>query len=634
VRGYLWRVRGAADGVFTLEEIGPGPEGWIPTGGLLSGDVTGDGVVDVLGIETAGPTTVLWAGDASGGFSAGAPEPFPGHWRTADRATLADVDGDGDADFITQGYGTPEHGGTAGMLWLAGGSGGLDVTPQVLLPGPAYLRDQVTGVSLVDLDLDGDDELLVGAPGAGDDVVNQGWVLRWDGPVDRTVPEPSAVWQWNGDGLVWAEGGEDIDADGFSDLVVTTRPHFESGRSVFRGSPDGLQTVPQQTALPAIEDTTRWSPAGDIDGDGRGDWIGVHQNHTSWWSGAADAPVEWHSNAVYWFATADVDGDGYDDLTDGWGIYRGGPGGPDDRSTWLLPRGGPAVRFKLDDDAFDDLVVQSFDATSEVFYAFRGSPSGPVPAWAWRPDPTPPELVQQLDPHGIHWSDLPTSLVNVGDVDGDGAEDLVYADPNWTDGLSAVDVAKAVPSPSGRLLWLRGGPGAPQTGWSFGFHRRTGRLLGVERIGDLNGDGYADVLVRFSGRWQGGTTFAVWYGSPAGPDRVTVGPCDTAGADVVRGVGDVNGDGYDDLAVSWRSFGLRGAVWVFHGGPDGVGVAIEAAPADAGGGHALAEAVTRPLSPPPSSTPAPEAPCGCATTRPAPLPLAALLLCARARRRR
>lgn len=146
------------------------------------------------------------------------------------------------------------------------------------------------------------------------------------------------------------------------------------------------------------------------------------------------------------------------------------------------------------------------------------------------------------------------------------------------------------------------------------------------------GDGYADVVVRFSGRWQGGTTFAVWYGGPTGPDRVTVGPCDAEGADVVQGVGDVNADGYDDLALSWSALG---SVWVLDGGPEGVGLAVEVAPAEAGGGFALAESVTRPLSPPPpSSTAAPAATCGCTTTRPAPLSLAVLLLCARARRRR
>lgn len=113
---------------------------------------------------------------------------------------------------------------------------------------------------------------------------------------------------------------------------------------------------------------------------------------------------------------------------------------------------------------------------------------------------------------------------------------------------------------------------------------------------------------------------------------------------------DVDGDGYDDLTngwaiyrggpdgpddrSTWRSFGLRGSVWVFHGGPDGVGLPAEVAPADAGFGHALAEAAVGPVPRTPPTAAAPATTCGCATTRPAPLGLAALLLCARARRRR
>ncbi len=621
-RGHPWRVRGALDGVFALEDLGPGPDG-LSTDGMLAGDFTGDGAVDLLMLETYLPSAVLWRGDGAGGFVADARQTLPLDGLDLETTVVADVDSDGAADLVTPG--APERGESAWVLWVAGGPDGLGDVAQALLAGAAHLRGQAEGVALIDLDRDGDDELLVGAPSAGDDVANQGWVLRWDGPVDRSAPEPSPAWR--GQGQLWAHGGGDVDGDGISDLVLTTG----AGRAVFRGGPGGLATAPEIAPLPAEEAGTAWSPAGDLDGDGRGDWIGLSGDHRSWWSATAAAPEVWSPASAISLATGDLDGDGYGDVTDGWGVYRGGPAGPQAMPAWTFARPGHPVLAQLDHDAADDLLLDGVVDFETAYFAVLGSADGPVDAWTWRPDAVAPELVQQLDPFGIGWARSPAKLVNVGDVDGDGYADLVYADPAWADAVSAVDVARAVATTPGRLLWLPGGPRAPQTGWSFGFHRRIGQLLGADRAGDLNGDGYADVVARFSGRWQGGTAFAVWYGSPTGPDRVTVGPCDAAGADVVQGVGDVNADGYDDLALSWSALG---SVWVLYGGPDGVGLAVQAPPADAGGGHALAEAVTRPLSPPPSSIPAPEAPCGCATTRPAPLPLAALLLCARARRRR
>ncbi len=106
--------------------------------------------------------------------------------------------------------------------------------------------------------------------------------------------------------------------------------------------------------------------------------------------------------------------------------------------------------------------------------------------------------------------------------------------------------------------------------------------------GDMNGDGFADLVVGAPGYDSGfageGCAF-VFEGSPAGlagtePDQAASRIC--SGSPNVRlgagvAVADVNGDGFDDLIVSAPHYEdadnvnpNEGAVFVFHGGEDGV----------------------------------------------------------------
>ncbi|MEV0648251.1 FG-GAP-like repeat-containing protein [Phytomonospora sp. NPDC050363] len=181
-----------------------------------------------------------------------------------------------------------------------------------------------------------------------------------------------------------------------------------------------------------------------------------------------------------------------------------------------------------------------------------------------------------------------------GDFNGDGYADLAVANPGERD---AAGVA------FGGAVWIfHGGPGGLDIKAPQHFNQDTegvpGTMTGHDMFGDdlaagdLNGDGWDDLAVGAPGEKVDGFGYAgsvtVLYGSPSGlaadgaqlftqaTEGVPSAPeaSDAFGRAVA--VGDMTGDGYDDLAISspsegeWsepREFGL---IMLLKGGPSGV----------------------------------------------------------------
>jgi len=104
------------------------------------------------------------------------------------------------------------------------------------------------------------------------------------------------------------------------------------------------------------------------------------------------------------------------------------------------------------------------------------------------------------------------SVGTAGDVNGDGYDDVIvgshFVDNGETDeGAASVCYG----SPAGLHLWAAWLAEGNQAGAAFGF--------AVSTAGDVNGDGFADVIVgaRYydDGETDEGAAFA-YYGSPAG----------------------------------------------------------------------------------------------------------------------
>jgi hypothetical protein len=154
----------------------------------------------------------------------------------------------------------------------------------------------------------------------------------------------------------------------------------------------------------------------------------------------------------------------------------------------------------------------------------------------------------------------------VPDFDGDGVADLVVGAFGNASEVGRAYGYRGQSIASGTPTWtLRGGD--EPTGW-FGFW--------VQSVGDINGDGFVDLAATGLQERERRGTVRIFLGSPTGLPVTTTMVLEgtTAGENFgipVAGIGDVNGDGYADMAVGITgAMSQRGAVEVFFGGEQGV----------------------------------------------------------------
>ncbi len=351
--------------------------------------------------------------------------------------------------------------------------------------------------------------------------------------------------------------GGDLNVDGFADLVVGA-PDFddaffdEGSASLYFGSAVGLNTAAAWTVTSDQEDAELgYSVAvGDVNGDGFGDVI---------------------VGSISWEDDVATPGEGQ------VSVFHGTAGTPDTVPAWTaqVDESGDFFGFAVasagdvNADGFDDVIVGTpfFDASSADgggAWMYLGSATGAEAEASWHK-----ESDQAGSQHGF-------SIASAGDVNGDGFDDVVVGAPYYESSDATAEEGRA-------LLFLGSASGLEELPvWTA-----EGELGGatfawsVASAGDVNGDGFDDIVV--GAPYYTDTLYAegaafVYFGSAAGPDTV-------AGWSVVSqqyatlfgfsvdSAGDMNDDGFDDVAVGAPYYAdvpiAEGTAFVFYGSAAG-----------------------------------------------------------------
>jgi hypothetical protein len=328
----------------------------------------------------------------------------------------------------------------------------------------------------------------------------------------------------------------DINGDGFDDIVIGTVDTTSKSYVIF-GNSSGFSNIDlssftntQGFTVTGTAGTAAGysvSGAGDVNGDGFDDII-IGQ-----FGANSNAGL---SHVIYGKSSGLTDIT-LTSMTSSQGFSIAGANSPDDSGYSVSGAGD------FNNDGFDDIVIGAFQASSfkgVTYVIFGNSTLSNI-------DLATLTINQGFSITGVNTEDRSGNWVNsAGDVNGDGYADIIIGayKANSNDGKAYVIFGQASDFSNINLVSLNSTQGFSITG--------AGSYMGttVSGAGDMNGDGYDEVVI------GSGIGSYVIFGNSSSFSNIDVsnmtsnqGFTITGGGSAVSNAGDVNGDGYADIII-------------------------------------------------------------------------------------
>jgi len=544
-----------------------------------AGDVDGDGLDDILiGADGSDPNnsdsgetylflaanlpaigTTIDLGDADYKFEGENHENYSGY-AVAD---AGDVDGDGLGDILIGAYGNDDganHSGKAYLVLAASlpsGGGTIDLE-DADYGFVGYWADNYAGFAVAgggDVDGDGLSDILVGAYGrdaGGTDAGETYLILAADlagygtNKISLGDVPVSFAGQSADDYSGWAVSfAGDVDGDGLDDILIGAPEYHSSYGRAYLVYGATVRLLDDQMDLADADRVfdgeanndycgASVAAAGDVDGDGRDDiLIGAYLNDDNGTT-AGKAYLQTGASILFAEDTIDLGTNCFDFL------------GETDHSSAGYALAGIG---DMNQDGFDDIMIGSHgtDPKGKTYVIFGGSDHHRI------------EPILRFHTKVEH-SYVGTSVASAGDVDGDGLADSLIGAPGssyyGTVGRAALVYGETMLDLIDDKMSFESVTDIGDADIIFNGSSDSSRCgESVASAGDVDSDGLSDVLVGAPGVDKAYLFLATSLAGMSGEvdadsdaDYTFYGS-DNAGS-AVAGVGDVDGDGYDDVLIA------------------------------------------------------------------------------------
>ncbi len=563
-----------------------------------AGDVNGDGFSDVIvganlndaGGSSAGRAYVYFGGNAMNNVAdviltgVAASDQFGNSVSTA-----GDVNGDGYSDVIVGAIFNDAGGSNAGRAFIFFGGSNMNNTPDVSPTGEAANDQFGSSVTTAgDMNGDGYSDLISSAPQNDAGGSGAGRVYLYNYFPGNEITEDYIITPDTSNGIlnVSVSSAGDVNGDGYSDVIVGAAGYSVStGRAYIHfGGPlmDNIADVTMTGESTANYFGFAVSSAGDVNGDGYSDVIigatgysGFTGRAYIFFGGAsmdnlADVTMTGDTAISLGYSVSsagDVNGDGYSDVIVGAlayalntgraYVYLGGASM--NNSADVILTGATSNNFfgksvssagDVNGDGYSDVITGAFgfsSNTGRVYVFFGGAVMNSVA-----------DVIITGEAAG---DNLGNSVSSAGDVNGDGFNDVIVG----------AYLNNAGSPNAGRVYIFLGGSSMNNIAdvTITGDQDQNQLGISVSSAGDVNADGFSDVIIGANGYSAGTGRAYIHFGGDSMDNTADMTMTGEAiGNDFgasVSSAGDANGDGYSDVIVGAGGYSNTGRAYLYLG---------------------------------------------------------------------